>query len=60
MRIAFTSDIHIDVTARNAELLPYLADAVTRLAPDVFVIAGDAANDLKGLQSSCGPPRAAA
>jgi predicted phosphohydrolase len=49
VRIAFTSDIHVDVTDRNRRLLVHLAEAVTRLSPDVFVIAGDVANDLKGL-----------
>lgn len=49
MRIAFTSDIHADVTPENTKLLPYLASAASGLAPDVFIVAGDAANDLKSL-----------
>ena len=49
MRVAFTSDLHGDVTSRNRELLPFLAEEVARLRPDVFVIAGDAANDLRAL-----------
>lgn len=49
MRIAFTSDLHADVGARNAAALPWAARAAAALAPDVFVLAGDAANDLAAL-----------
>lgn len=49
MRIAFTSDVHADVTARNTQLLPFLAQAVQAVAPDLFILAGDTANSLAEL-----------
>lgn len=52
MRVAFTSDIHADVTAENRRLLAFLAQEVRRLAPEVFAIAGDVANDIAGLSSA--------
>jgi 3',5'-cyclic AMP phosphodiesterase CpdA len=48
MRVAFTSDLHIDITAHNRKLLPYLADEIERLSPDALVLAGDIANTLLG------------
>jgi len=48
MRIAFTSDLHCDVTAQNRKLLPYLVDQMAQLAPDAVVLAGDIANTLIG------------
>ena len=48
MRIAFTSDLHVDITPQNQKLLPYLAEEFRRLEPDVIVLAGDIANTLGG------------
>lgn len=48
MRVAFTSDLHIDITAHNRELLPYLVEEIERLSPDALVLAGDIANTLSG------------
>ena len=48
MRIAFTSDLHADITVENQKLLPYLAEEFSRLEPDVVVLAGDIANSLSG------------
>ena len=48
MRVAFTSDLHIDITSNNRELLPYLAGEIERLSPDALVLAGDIANTLSG------------
>ncbi len=45
MKLAFTSDIHVDSSPRNAELVPILAERVTEIAPDVFVLAGDIASE---------------
>ena len=52
MRIAFTSDLHVDITAQNQMLLPYLAEEFRRLEPDVIVLAGDIANDLAGWEEA--------
>jgi 3',5'-cyclic AMP phosphodiesterase CpdA len=48
MKIATTSDIHSDITPQNLKLIPFLAAQVERLAPDVFVLAGDIANTVRG------------
>ena len=52
MRIAFTSDIHADLTQQNRLLVPHLVRVVESLAPDVFAIAGDVANTAAGLEST--------
>jgi predicted phosphohydrolase len=46
VRIAFTSDLHIDITPQNRGLLPYLLGRVEELRPHVLVLAGDLGNDL--------------
>jgi len=48
MNIAFTSDIHSDITETNCALLPFLAAEVERRSPDVLVLGGDIANTLDG------------
>lgn len=48
MRIAFTSDLHADITVENRKLLPYLAEEFSRLEPDAVVLAGDIADSLSG------------
>jgi predicted phosphohydrolase len=48
MRVAFTSDLHIDITTHNRKLLPYLAAEIERVSPNVLVLAGDIANTLSG------------
>jgi len=50
MRVAFTSDLHVDFTPQNQKLLPYLAEEFRRLEPDVIVLAGDIAYTLAGWQ----------
>jgi hypothetical protein len=50
VRIAFTSDVHADVSPRNGQLLPHLARRVEALAPDVLVLAGETANSLAALE----------
>lgn len=52
MRIAFTSDLHVDITAQNQMLLPHLVEEFRRLEPDVIVLAGDVANDLAGWEGA--------
>ncbi len=41
MKLAFTSDIHVDSSPRNVELVRVLAERLIDIAPDVFVLAGD-------------------
>lgn len=52
MKVAFTSDLHVDVTQRNRELLRYLAEELSVLEPDVFVIAGDVSPRLGDLEDT--------
>jgi predicted phosphohydrolase len=52
MKIAFTSDVHYDISPQNREFLPHLLDAVMRQSPDVFVIAGDIANSLPAMDEA--------
>ena len=54
MRIAYTSDLHIDVSQRNRDAARYLADAMAESGPDVFVLAGDAGNTLDDLRDALG------
>lgn len=41
MRIALTSDLHLDSTDANRALVPLLAERAAALRPDVLVLAGD-------------------
>lgn len=50
MKIAYTSDIHIDITENNKKILPYIISYLDSVKPGLFVIAGDASNTLKGLE----------
>jgi 3',5'-cyclic AMP phosphodiesterase CpdA len=50
VRLAYTSDLHVDATPANAALLPHLAARVAALAPDAFVIAGDLAETLAAVR----------
>ena len=43
MRIAYTSDLHSDLSRRNWDLVAAIAAHAARLGPDVFVVAGDVA-----------------
>ncbi len=50
MRIAYTSDLHVDISQRNWELVPYLAEVVKIVDPDVFVVAGDISPEIGDLE----------
>lgn len=52
VRIAFTSDLHVDITVHNRKLLPHLAEEFRRLEPDAIVLAGDIANSLAGWEEA--------
>lgn len=49
MKIAYTSDIHADITLNNKILIPHLVNRIKEIRPDVFVIAGDVSNSLDSL-----------
>lgn len=50
MRIAFSSDLHVDISQRNWELVPYLNEVLKMVDPDVFVIAGDISPELGDIE----------
>lgn len=50
MRIAYTSDLHVDISQRNWELVPYLCEVLKMVDPDVFIIAGDISPELGDLE----------
>ncbi|UCE03924.1 MAG: metallophosphoesterase [Candidatus Latescibacterota bacterium] len=49
MRIAYTSDLHSDLGQRNFDLLDAIAARVSALSPDLFIVAGDVAETLRGV-----------
>jgi len=50
LRIAYTSDLHVDISQRNRELVPYLGEVLKIIDPDVFIIAGDVSPELGDLE----------
>lgn len=52
MKVAYTSDIHVDITINNRLLIPHLVNRIKEIRPDVFVIAGDVSNSLDNLDST--------
>jgi predicted phosphohydrolase len=52
VKVAYTSDLHIDNSKANRLLLPYLVRRVAELDPDVFVLAGDVANALAAVDDA--------
>lgn len=52
MKVAYTSDLHSDITNNNFKLLSHLATRLSELSPDLFVIAGDTANKLEELDKA--------
>jgi len=44
MRLAYTSDLHSDLSSRNRDLVGAIAAHAAALAPDIFVVAGDVAD----------------
>lgn len=43
MKIAFISDLHVDISPKSYNLIDYLIERLQSLNPDVFIIAGDIA-----------------
>lgn len=52
MKIAYTSDVHADITLDNGRLIPYLVKRIQEISPDVFVIAGDVSNSLSSMDGT--------
>lgn len=49
IRIALTSDIHVDTSQKNRNLLPYLAEEINMKEPDALIICGDISPGLEAL-----------
>jgi Icc-related predicted phosphoesterase len=52
MRIAYTSDLHIDTSPKNRAAARRTADIMASLRPDVIVLAGDAGNTVHSLEET--------
>jgi predicted phosphohydrolase len=50
LRIAFCSDLHVDISKNNWELVPHLAEVLKMVDPDVFVLAGDVSPELGDIE----------
>lgn len=50
MRIAFCSDLHVDISKSNWELVPHLVEVLKVIEPDVFVLAGDISPELGDIE----------
>ncbi len=50
MRIAFCSDLHVDISKNNWELVPHLVEVLKVVSPDVFVLAGDISPELGDIE----------
>jgi predicted phosphohydrolase len=51
MKIAYSSDLHMDVAIHHPPIVKRMAEIMADAAPDVVVLAGDAANTLKTLET---------
>jgi hypothetical protein len=52
MKIAFTSDLHVDVTRMNRQIIPSMADVLAMARPDVFLLCGDVSPHLSDLEET--------
>jgi hypothetical protein len=52
MKIAFTSDLHVDVTRMNREIVPAMAIYLAESRPDVFILCGDISPRLPDLEET--------
>ena len=50
MRLAFTGDLHVDVSQKNWDLVPILAEFVKIIDPDIFVLCGDISPDIEQVE----------
>jgi predicted phosphohydrolase len=46
LRLALVSDLHVDITQKNWELVPLIAELLRIIEPDVFLICGDISPEL--------------
>jgi predicted phosphohydrolase len=52
LRIAYTSDLHIDVSDANRRGVAAVSKIVREARPDVFIVAGDAGNTIEALDEA--------
>jgi 3',5'-cyclic AMP phosphodiesterase CpdA len=52
VRIAYTSDLHIDVSDRNRDGVASISKLVREARPDVVIVAGDAGNTIEALDEA--------
>jgi len=54
MKIAFTSDLHVDISKANHDLVDALVEHLAEVAPDIFIICGDISPSLDELARTLG------
>ncbi|MDX1957585.1 MAG: metallophosphoesterase [Leptospiraceae bacterium] len=52
MKITYISDLHVDISKNNKEILTCLINYLAQNKTDVFIIAGDLANSVKDIHES--------
>ncbi len=50
MKLAYISDLHVDISQRNWELVPQIAEVLRIIHPDVFLICGDVSPELGDIE----------
>ncbi len=52
MRLAYTGDLHVDISQKNWNLVPILADFIKIIDPDVLIICGDISPRLEQVEQA--------
>ncbi len=50
MRLALISDLHVDITQKNWEVVPQIAELIKIIGPDVFIVCGDVSPELGDIE----------
>jgi predicted phosphodiesterase len=50
MKLAYISDLHVDITPANQAAIAFLRDLVEDIRPDVLLIGGDISHSLRGIE----------
>ena len=54
MKIAFTSDLHVNSSSENHDIIPAIRKKLDDNPPDVFIIAGDISSNLTDIETTLG------
>jgi predicted phosphohydrolase len=50
LKVAFISDLHVDISQKNWELVPQIAEVLKVIEPDVFLVCGDVSPELGDIE----------